>query len=69
MKQLTAPMVDKIDPDAISGMTLFTTPYDLYQFELALWQEKIIPAQAIKSALPGDLLSGILNTIKFMPQP
>lgn len=58
MKQYNASMVYKIDPNAILGMTLSTTPYDLYQFELALWQQKFIPAQSIKAALPGDLLSG-----------
>ncbi|MCJ8270608.1 MAG: hypothetical protein MJK04_14550, partial [Psychrosphaera sp.] len=42
----------------ISGMTLVTTPYDLYQFELALWQQKLISTQSIKAALPGDILSG-----------
>ncbi|NQZ08312.1 MAG: beta-lactamase family protein [Algicola sp.] len=58
MKQHTASMVYKIDPNAIEGMTFFTTPYDIYQFELALWQQKFILAQSIKAALPGDLLSG-----------
>jgi hypothetical protein len=58
MEQHNSSMVDKIDPNAISGMTFTTTAYDLYQFELALWQEKFIPAQSIKAALPGDLLSG-----------
>jgi len=65
MTQHNKSMVYKLDLNAISGMTLFTTPYDLYKFELALWQETIVSAQSIKDALPGDILSGSINRAFF----
>jgi len=65
MSQHNESMVYKLDVNAISGMTFFTTPLDLYKFERAIWQEKIATAQSINDALPGDVLSGRSNRAFF----
>ncbi len=52
-------------PTAVSGVSFHTTPYDIYKFDQALWQEKLISVQRIKAALLGDKLSGYKNHAYF----
>lgn len=45
-------------PTAVTGLTIYTTASDLYKFEQAIWQGKLVSTDSIKSVLPGDKLSG-----------
>lgn len=65
MNQYTNLMTYHRKPTAVSGVSFYTTPYDLYKFEQALWQEKLISVQRIKAALLGDKLSGKKNHAYF----
>jgi CubicO group peptidase (beta-lactamase class C family) len=65
MNQYTNLMTYHRKPTAVSGVSFYTTPYDLYKFDQALWQEKFISTQRIKAALPGDKLSGNKNRAYF----
>jgi CubicO group peptidase (beta-lactamase class C family) len=65
MNQYPNLMTYHLKPTAVSGASFYTTPYDLYKFEQALWQEKFISTQRIKAALLGDKLSGYKNHAYF----
>jgi CubicO group peptidase (beta-lactamase class C family) len=65
MENLNSQMVEREDPNALKGITLYTTPLDLYRFEKSLWQGKFISTQLIKKSLTGDMLSGNRNRAYF----
>lgn len=52
-------------PAAVSGLSIYTTAYDLYKFEQALWQGKLLNPAKLIDALPGDTLSGKHNRAYF----
>ncbi len=52
-------------PTNLKGVTIYTTPSDLMRFERALSQGRLVPLPLLKSALPGDRLSGKHNRAYF----
>jgi CubicO group peptidase (beta-lactamase class C family) len=65
MEMLNSQMVYREEPNALKGLSLYTTPLDLYKFEKTLWQGKFIPTHLIKESLTGDVLSGNSNRAYF----
>jgi hypothetical protein len=65
MNKLTNQITYHGDPNALKAISLYATPFDLYNFEKSLWRDKIIKSNSLKEMLSGDKYSGSRNRAYF----
>ena len=65
MNKLTNQITYHEDPNALKAISLYATPFDLYNFEKSLWRDKIIKSNSLKEVLSGDKYSGSRNRAYF----
>ena len=65
MNKLTSQITYHEDPNALKAISLYATPFDLYNFEKSLWRDQIIKSSSLKKVLSGDEYSGSRNRAYF----